>query len=258
MTDGVACRREQGTLHLLLDRPESRNAANTTMLTALARYLEDAAADEGVHVVTLTGAGSAFCAGGDLTGADTDGAAEAANRVIGAIVGLPKLVVAGVHGAAAGFGCTLALACDLVVAARKASFELAFTRVGLMPDGGTSGLLTAALGRPRAARMALLGERIDAETAADWGLISHVVDDEGYAEQFASLTATLSAGPTAAYGWTKHALVAASLEQLSSQQALETTGQHRLVTTDYFRRAVAAYRDRRPRPEQRDSKETHD
>lgn len=258
MTDGVTTSREQGILDLLLDRPRRRNAVNTTMLTALAQHLQEAVDDDDVRVVMLRGAGTAFCAGGDLTGADTDGSAEAANTVVDAIVRLPKPVVAGVHGAAAGFGCTLALACDLVVASRSAYFQLAFTRVGLMPDGGTSALLTQAIGRPRATRMALLAERIDAETAADWGLISHLVDDVDYDREVAALASVLAEGPTVAYGASKHALVTATLAHLSRQQELETAHQNSLVTTDYFRHAVAGYRGRRTAPEPTESKDSDD
>jgi hypothetical protein len=171
------------------------------------------------------GQGRAFCSGGDMTGADTDGAAVAANEVVQAIVGLPKPVVAGVRAAAAGFGCPLALACDLVVAARSAYFQLAFTNVGLMPDGGTSAIVVAAIGRPRAARMAILAERITASTAFEWGLISHVVDDDGYDAELTSILAAIANGPTTSYQWVKRALTAATLSPLSAVQAIEADGQ---------------------------------
>ncbi len=131
-----------------MDRPDKLNAVDTPLLTELAARLAEAAADESVRAVLLTGAGRAFCAGGDLTGGDTQGAVEAANAVVRAITALPKPVVAGVHGAAVGFGCPLALACDLVVAARSSYFQLAFSRVGLMLDGGASVLLPRRSGGP--------------------------------------------------------------------------------------------------------------
>ncbi len=138
--NGISASREGGVLRVLLDRPEKLNAVDTPMLEELSARLSDAAADDSIRAVLLTGAGRAFCSGGDLTGGDTKGAAEAAAAVVRAITALPKPVVAGVHGPAVGFGCPLALACDLVVASPAAYFQLAFTRVGLMPDGGASAL----------------------------------------------------------------------------------------------------------------------
>jgi enoyl-CoA hydratase/carnithine racemase len=117
--NGISVEHDGTVLRIRLDRPEKLNAVDTPMLDELSTRLRDAAVDATVRAVLLTGAGRAFCSGGDLTGRDTAGAAEAANRVVRAITALPKPVVAGVHGAAAGFGCPLALACDLVVAALR-------------------------------------------------------------------------------------------------------------------------------------------
>jgi len=231
-------------LRIELDRPDKLNAVNTSMLQAMKAAI-DTAKDDSVRVVVLTGAGRAFCAGGDLTGVDTDGAAIAANVVVEAITQLPKPVVAGVRGAAAGFGCPLALSCDLVVAARSAFFQLAFAKVGLSPDGGTSALLSAAIGRARATRMAMLAERIPAATAFDWGLISHCVDDDGFAAELESVVEALAAGPTTAYGWIKRAMTATTLADLHDAQSLEARGQETLVQTDDFRAAVRAFRHRR-------------
>lgn len=250
--NGVTSHRDGPVLRIILDRPDRRNAVNTSMLREIGRLLDLAAHDDAIGVVVLAGRGEAFCAGGDLTGVDTDGADTAANDAVQALIALPKPVVAAVHGAAAGLGCALALACDLVVAARSAFFQLTFTRVGLMPDGGTSALLTATIGRARAARMALLAERIPADTAADWGLISHLADDAEFARTVDSVVTVLADGPTQAYGYTKHALSTATLGELGRLQDLESDGQRTLVTTDYFRRAASKFRRRgatpRPRP----------
>src|SRR5271168_1167720 len=150
------------------------------MLDELSAHIRGAETDESVRAVLLTGAGRGFCSGGDLTGGDTAGAADAANRVVRAIISLPKPVVAGVHGGAVGFGCALALSCDLVVAAPSAYFQLGFSRVGLMPDGGTSALLPGLIGRVRATRMAMTAERISASTAFEWGIISYLIGDDNY------------------------------------------------------------------------------
>jgi len=242
--NGISSSLDGGVLRIALDRPEKLNAVNTPMLQELRARIDDGA-DASVRVVTLTGAGRAFCSGGDLTGADTDDAALAANEVVQAVVTHPKPVVAGVRGAAAGFGCSLALACDLVVAERSAYFQLAFTRIGLMLDGGASALLPAAIGRARAARMALLAERISAATAFEWGMISHLVNDDDFDAQLESLAQALATGPTRSYQWIKQAMAASTLAELSQAQTLEAEGQEALVHTSDFREGVRAFRQRR-------------
>jgi enoyl-CoA hydratase/carnithine racemase len=248
VVNGISTSRDDGVLRVLLDRPDKLNAVNTPMLIELVARLADAGADESVRAVLLTGAGRAFCSGGDLSGADTRGAAQAANEVIRVITALPKPVVAGVHGPAVGFGCPLALACDLVVVARSAFFQLAFSQVGLMPDGGTSALLPAAIGRARAARMALTAEKISAATAFEWGMVSHVVDDAAFETEVAEVTRDVAVGPTQSYRWIKRALAAATLSELESVQAIEADGQQKLAKTSDFRRGTVAFRERR-RPE---------
>ncbi|MCA4759102.1 enoyl-CoA hydratase/isomerase family protein [Mycobacterium sp. SMC-2] len=244
--NGVTTHTDASVLRIVLDRPVKRNAVNTSMLRELAGAIATASTDA-VRVVALSGAGQAFCAGGDLSGVDTEGAVIAANEVVQAITQLPKPVVAGVRGAAAGFGCSLALSCDLVIAARSAFFQLSFTKVGLMPDGGASALLPAAIGRARAARMALLAEKIPATDAFDWGMISHVVDDVAFDDEVESVLQALAAGPTASYGWTKRALTSATLPDLTGAQVLEAQGQQALTQTEDFRHRVRAFR-RGPRP----------
>jgi enoyl-CoA hydratase len=243
--NGVAAGIDGGVLRLELDKPERRNAVDTPMLCELRDRLGDAA-DDSVRVVLLTGRGPSFCAGGDLTGENTDGAVYAANEVVQAITELPKPVVAAVRGAASGFGCTLALSCDLVVAERSAFFQLAFVNVGLMPDGGTSALLPVAIGRARAARLALLGEKITAETAFEWGMISHLADD-GDDGELEALLQTLAGGPTMAYGLIKSGLGGATLGALPGAQTLEAEGQMALKDSADFRERVRAFRSRRRR-----------
>jgi enoyl-CoA hydratase/carnithine racemase len=165
--------------------------------------------------------------------------------VVRAIAALPKPVVAGVRGPAAGLGCALALACDLVVAARSAFFQLAFSQVGLMPDGGASALLPAAIGRARATRMALTAEKVSAAVAFEWGMISHVIDDADYAAELAGVVQAVAVGPTQAYRWIKRALAAATLSELVPVQEIEADGQQRLVKTTDFAEGARAFRDRR-------------
>jgi enoyl-CoA hydratase len=241
---GISVERDDAVLRLRLDRPEKLNAVDTPMLDELSTHIRGAEADDAVRAVLLTGAGRAFCSGGDLTGGDTAGAADAANRVVRAITSLPKPFVAGVHGAAVGFGCALALSCDLVVAAPSAYFQLAFTRVGLMPDGGASALLPGLIGRARTARMAMTAEKVPATTAFEWGMISHLTGEDDYQAVLADLLRSVSGGPTLALGWTKRALAAATLRELESVQGLEAEGQLALVDTADFREGARAFRER--------------
>lgn len=245
MVNGVSVEQHGEVLQIRLDRPEKLNAVDTPMLDELSAHVRGAGADESVRAVLLSGAGRGFCSGGDLTGGDTAGAADAANRIVRAITSLPKPVVAGVHGAAVGFGCALALACDLVVAAPSAYFQLSFTQVGLMPDGGASALLPGLIGRARTARMAMTAERVPAATAFEWGMISHLTGEDNYQSVLTDVLRSVSDGPTLAFGWTKRALSAATLTELEPVQAIEAEGQLALIETADFREGARAFRERR-------------
>jgi enoyl-CoA hydratase/carnithine racemase len=245
VVNGISVEHDGSVVRIRLDRPEKLNAVDTPMLDELSAHIRNVETDESVRAVLLGGAGRVFCSGGDLTGGDTAGAADAANRVVRAITSLPKPVVAGVHGAAVGFGCALALSCDLVVAAPSAYFQLAFTRVGLMPDGGASALLPGLIGRARTARMAMTAERVSAATAFEWGMISHLTGEDDYQSVLADVLRSVSGGPTLAFGWAKRALVAATLTKLESVQAVEAEGQLALIETADFREGARAFRERR-------------
>lgn len=245
MVNGVSVEQHGEVLQIRLDRPEKLNAVDTPMLDELSAHVRGAGADESVRAVLLSGAGRGFCSGGDLTGGDTAGAADAANRIVRAITSLPKPVVAGVHGAAVGFGCALALACDLVVAAPSAYFQLSFTQVGLMPDGGASALLPGLIGRARTARMAMTAERVSAAMAFEWGMISHVTSADDYDSMLEDVLRSVSGGPTLAFGWTKRALATATLGELEAVQAIEAEGQLALIATADFREGARAFRERR-------------
>lgn len=244
--NGISAHRSDGVAHVVLDRPEKLNAVNTPMLRELATRLIECDSDDTTRVVLLTGSGRAFCSGGDLSGVDTAGAGEAANDVVQVIVNLEKPVIAGVHGSANGFGATLAFACDLVVAAKSAYFQLAFTKVGLMPDGGATALIPASIGRQRAARMAYLAERLPAQDALECGLISHVVDDDRYDAELTSLTEAMATGPTQSYRRIKAALRDSTLPYLALSQATEVVGQEQLAQTADHRRAIRAFAKRQP------------
>jgi enoyl-CoA hydratase len=244
--------RADGALWLVLNRPEVLNAFSPELSVALAERLEDAASDDDVRVVVLTGSGAAFSAGADISGADAHErfdvrALDAANRIIRAVTRCPKPVVAAVNGVAAGVGCSTALAADLVVASESATFLLAFARIGLMPDGGTSATVAAAIGRARAMRMALLGEPLSGREAYDAGLVSHLAADADHAALVDAVVRRLTRGAPLAQAATKKAVNAATLDQLEPALERERTGQTILLRTADAAEGMRAFGEgRRP------------
>ncbi len=241
---------DAGVLRLTMNRPASLNAMTAEMADALAAALEDARGREDVRVVLLAGAGGAFCSGADVSGADAHEnfdvtSLDRANRIVRAVVALDKPCVAAVGGVAAGVGCSVALACDLVVAAESAAFLLAFARIGLMPDGGATATVAASVGRARAMRMALLGEPLSGREAHDAGLVSHVVADEGFDATVEALVARLAGGPPLAYAATKKAVNAATLVGLEDSLERERSGQTVLLRTEDAAEGMRAFGDRR-------------
>lgn len=241
-------------LTVTLNRPDSLNSLTEAMLTTLAEILDRAALDPQVKVVRLGGAGRGFCAGAGISAEDQaaqansptiDGLLLAANRAIRSITALPKPVVAVVHGPAAGVGVSLALACDVIVASEKAFFLLAFTKIGLMPDGGASALVAAAIGRVRAMRMALLAERISAADALEFGLVSSVHPADEMSAAAEAVIDTLVAGPAVALRKTKQAVNAATLTELEAALERETAGQRILLRSKDFIEGTRAFQERR-------------
>jgi enoyl-CoA hydratase len=247
----VAC--ADGVLRLTMDRPERLNAMTPQMSDRLAAELEAAAARDHVRVVLLAGRGGAFSSGADLSGRDAHQSFDVtsldrANRIIRAIVGLDKPCVAAVGGVAAGVGCSVAVACDLVVAAQSATFLLAFSRIGLMPDGGATATVAASVGRARAMRMALLAEPLTAAEAHAAGLVSHLVPDQDLAPTVEQLVARLAGGPPLAHAATKKAVNAATLDRLPEALERERTGQTILLRTGDVAEGMQAFSEkRRPR-----------
>jgi enoyl-CoA hydratase len=246
----VQVHRDGGVLRLTLDNPAKLNAVNATALTSMAEIVEKAADDGSTRVVVLTGAGRAFCSGADLapTTSAVPGAPstlEAANRLVTALRSAPQPVLAAVNGPAVGVGCSLVLACDLAIARASAFFLLSFTKVGLMPDGGATWTLPRAVGRMRAARMAMLAERISASTAADWGLVSHVTADEDFDAEVAACVTQLAAGPPLALAQTKAALRAADASTLLETLDVERRGQELCLSSADYREGATAFRDKR-------------
>src|SRR5580658_2285683 len=197
-----------GWRKLILNRPEKLNAVNTTMLTDMLRAISAAEADHATRALLLTGNGRGFCAGQELSSDITPGAngppdLEALantyhHEVVRRLRASRLPVVCAVNGVAAGAGASFALACDIVLAAKSARFVQAFVKIGLVPDSGASFFLTHSIGEARARALAMLGDAIDAETAASWGMIWKAVDDADLMAQAEALTAGLAKGPTAA------------------------------------------------------------
>ena len=248
MTDGIAV--------VTLNRPERLNAFNTDMLSALAEMFARLREDADCLVIVVTGAGRGFCAGQDLTtrdpllsgpSPDLGSTLETHyNPLILAIRDLPKPVIAAVNGPAAGAGANFALAADFVIAARSASFLQAFARIGLIPDAGGTWWLTHHLGEPRAKALAMLAEPLKAETAAEWGLIHRVVDDETLMDEAMALARRLAAASPVALALTKRAIHSASENALAAQLGVERDLQRQAGQAGDFAEGVAAFLEKRP------------
>jgi enoyl-CoA hydratase len=252
--DGLSVTLADGVLSVTMNRPGSLNSLTEAMLAGIADAMESAATDPRVKAVRLGGAGRGFSSGAGL-GADDQSTGsggtpttiiDAANRAVRAIVALPHPVIAVVQGAAAGVGVSLALACDLVLASDAAFFMLAFTRIGLMPDGGASALVAAAIGRIRAMRMALMADRISATEAAQWGLVTAVYPAANFDAEVDKVIASLVGGPAVAFRLTKEAINAATLPELEGALERELRGQSVLLRSHDLAEGTAAFQQRRP------------
>jgi 2-(1,2-epoxy-1,2-dihydrophenyl)acetyl-CoA isomerase len=203
--------------------------------------------------VVLTGAGRGFCAGQDLSERKADAPIDLAvslgsnyNPLVRRLRALPKPVVCAVNGVAAGAGANIALACDIVLAARSASFGQSFAKLGLVPDSGGTYFLPRLVGSARAMGLALLGEPLSAEDAERWGLIWKVCDDARLADEATELARRLAAGPTKGYGLVKKALHASAGNLLDAQLDLERDLQREAGFSEDYREGVAAFLQKRP------------
>jgi 2-(1,2-epoxy-1,2-dihydrophenyl)acetyl-CoA isomerase len=248
--------RRGGELRITLNRPDAMNAWNKQLGTDLLAAVREAAADDDVRAVTITGAGRAFSSGADLkAGFDPTPEGypdvetvlhERYHPIITGLRELPKPVVAAVNGPAVGIGCSLALASDLIVARESAYFLLAFVNIGLVPDGGSSLLLPERIGMARATEMAMLGERIGARQALEWGLINLVAGDDEFDAAVDELAARLAAGPTKAYAGIKLQLNAWLFGRMAEQLDLEASLQQRSAASGDFQEGVQAFLEKRP------------
>ena len=241
---------------ITLNRPETLNAWNEQFGNEMKQVVNDDAADPSVRAVLITGAGRGFSSGADLkAGFDPDPEDNLPNikrelhelyhPIIVGVRRLEKPVVAAVNGPAVGIGCSLALACDLILAAESAYFGLAFVNIGLMPDGGSTLFVPATVGKARAFEMAMLGERVPAQQALEWGLVNRVYADDELMDQANALVEKLAAGPTRSYAGSKRALNNMLYPNLDGQLDLEAEIQHALARTSDFMEGVGAFAEKR-------------
>lgn len=225
--------------------PARLNGLTGEMLDIASEAVEQA--PDTARVIVLTGAGRGFSTGARLDGpiSGTE-PMDRANRLIRAVVSSPVPVVAAVNGPAAGFGCSVALAADVAVAAESAYFLLPFTSIGLMPDGGATAVVAASIGRARASAMALLGERLPSVDAAAAGLIHRAVADDDFPAEVGRVVDRLARGASVAYRSTKQAIVAATLPHLDDALDRERDLQVRLFDTADFAEGAAAFVQKRP------------
>ena len=245
-----------GWRKISLDRPEKLNAVNPAMLTELLAALTAAEGDPATRALLLTGNGRGFCAGQELGPDITPGpdgppdlealAGTYHHEVVRRLRASRLPIVCAVNGVAAGAGAGFALACDIVLAAKGARFVQAFVKIGLVPDSGASFFLTRSVGESAPAPLAMLGDAIDGETAAAWGMIWKAVDDAALMPEAEALTATLAKGPTGALGRMKAMFAAAGTNTLHEQLDLEARLQGESGRTADYAEGVRAFREKRP------------
>ena len=254
MSDTVRYEIDGAVATVTLNRPDALNAMSGELLEALLGRVQEAADDEAVRCVVLTGAGRAFCSGGDLRGI---GAGDALDPLANAaqlrrfeetsrlLAEMPKPTIAAVNGAAAGAGFSLALAADLRLAAEGARFVTAFARVGLTGDFGGSWQLARIAGLARAKELYLLGNQLDAPAALRLGVVTRVVPAEALAEEAAALARRLADGPTAAYARMKRNFAHGAEHGFAEALTFEAEGMIAASRTEVFRNAAAAFLERR-------------
>jgi 2-(1,2-epoxy-1,2-dihydrophenyl)acetyl-CoA isomerase len=246
---------EAGVATLTLNRPDRLNSFNTEMHEEVRTAMHQVQEDPSIRCLLLTANGRGFCAGQDLgdRAVSTDGGVpdlgesveKNYNPLIKSIMGLPKPVVCAVNGVAAGAGASIALACDIVLAARSANFIQVFCKIGLVPDSGGTWNLPRAVGLPRAKGLALLGDKLPAEQAESWGLIWRCVDDEVLQAEARKLATHFATQPTRGLGMIKKLLRESSGNTLAEQLELEKTAMRELGQSHDYREGVAAFMEKR-------------
>jgi 2-(1,2-epoxy-1,2-dihydrophenyl)acetyl-CoA isomerase len=256
MTEDIRVETHDGWRKLILNRPEKLNAVNQAMLTRLIAELDAAEADATTRAILLTGEGRGFCAGQELGPEVTPGAngppdlemlaGTFHHEVVRRLRASRLPVVCAVNGVAAGAGASFALACDIVLAAKSARFVQAFVKIGLVPDSGASFFLMHTIGEARARALAMLGDALDAETAAAWGMIWKAVDDPLLLPEATQLTEKLTKAPAQALARTKQMFAAAGTNDLHAQLDLEARLQGESGRSADYAEGVRAFQEKRP------------
>lgn len=246
----IAYEENDNVATLTLNRPEALNALKAEMLSEIIQALDRVRDENSARALLLTGAGRAFSSGADLMagGAGNDAGAKVEdyyNPIMERLFALPVPFITAVNGPAVGAGCALALAGDIVLAARSSYFMQAFINIGLVPDVGTTWLLPRQIGRARAQAMMMLGERIPAETAAEWGMIYKLIDDDALGTESQALATKLARGPTRAYALIRQGIRYSLEHSLTETLAAERTNQRLAGRTVDFAEGVAAFREKR-------------
>lgn len=246
----------EGVATLTLNRPKSLNSFTAEMHAEIRVAMQQVMEDAEIRCLVITGAGRGFCAGQDLGDRASSGAGDVPdvgasvekdyNPLIRSITNLPKPVICAVNGVAAGAGASIALACDIVLAARSASFIQVFCKIGLIPDSGGTWNLPRAVGLARAKGLAMLGDRLPAETAEAWGLIWKCVDDDALMDEAQKMARHFATQPTRALGRIKQLLHESVSNTLSEQLVLEQRAMQELGQSEDYREGVAAFLEKRP------------
>jgi 2-(1,2-epoxy-1,2-dihydrophenyl)acetyl-CoA isomerase len=253
----VELRVHEGAATIKLNRPEALNAWNQKFGEDLLAAVRHAAEESSIRAVVITGAGRGFSSGADLK--DMSGELTPEGRpdvyktlteryhpIMKTIREMPKPVLAAVNGPAVGIGCSLALCCDLILAAESAYFLLAFVNIGLVPDGGSSLFLPTRIGMARASELSMLGEKLPAPKALEWGLINRVCPDDRLPDEAGELAARLAAGPTRSYAGTKRQLNNWLYTRMDEQLELEAQIQREMSGSEDFVEGAMAFLQKRP------------
>ena len=252
----ISLQKADGVATITLNRPEKLNSFNTDMHQELRSALDDIAADSKTRALLLTGAGRGFCAGQDLSdrsvSSETDKAPDLSmsveqyyNPLIRRLTQLPIPVICAMNGVAAGAGASVVMACDIVIAARSSSFILSFAKVGLVPDSGSSWHFSRAIGLPRAKALAMLGNKLPAEQAEQWGLIYQVVDDETLMNEANTLAEHLAKQPTEALANIKHLIHSSFDHSIDEQLERERAAMQHLGQSHDYQEGVSAFLEKR-------------
>jgi len=253
--DNIEFAIDAGVATLTLNRPKSLNSFTVAMHAEIRAVMQQVTDDPAIRCLVITGAGRGFCAGQDLGDRASNGAGDVPdvgasveknyNPLILSIMNLPKPVICAVNGVAAGAGASLALACDIVLAARSASFIQVFCKIGLIPDSGGTWNLPRTVGLARAKGLAMLGDRLNAETAEAWGMIWKCVDDDALMDEAQKMARHFATQPTRALGRIKKLLHESLANPLPEQLSLEQKAMHELGRSDDYREGVAAFLEKR-------------